>query len=77
MNKHDRAKLQRRARRMCVQHPGLWMHENSVAKFTAREVDRAIRAERKAWKDAEELRESHLRRADEQLIELAKGLGRK
>jgi ferric-dicitrate binding protein FerR (iron transport regulator) len=78
MNKHDRAKLLKRLHEaipwLASGHP---QDQDQIVDACISEVDRAVRAERKAWKDAEKIWESHRRRAEERFIERAKGLGRK
>lgn len=50
MNKHDRAKM---VRRMYRRFKGTHLANPLVSWFVQSEVDRAVRAERKAWKNAE------------------------
>ena len=77
MTKQDRAKMvSRLSKRFDYKTIGpevCWEIETTVAC----EVDRAVRAERKAQRDTEELWASKRRRAEEQIVERAKGLGRK
>jgi len=62
MTKHDRAKMEQRlTRALPLLRSGTYVHHN-MARFVALEVDRAVRAERKAWRDAEELRPKAIRR---------------
>lgn len=75
MTKQDRAKMWSRAERFF--HEGEAITLSDAECFAAREVTRAVRAERKAQRDTEELWASHRRRAEEQVVERAKGLGRK
>jgi hypothetical protein len=78
MNKHDRAKM---VKRLHVAIPWLAsghpQDQDQIVDACISEVDRAVRAERKAQRDTEELWESQRRRAEERFIERAKGLGRK
>jgi hypothetical protein len=78
MNKHDRAKMESRLRRTLDDD---WdISEGTRSAFIdicSREVDRAVRAERRAWRDTENLRLSALRRADERIIERSRNMGRK
>lgn len=92
MTKQDRAKmwcptlLNRRAIRYMAKSMAMfspveaqeqnWILGHLVT-FAAREVTRAVRAERQAQRDTEELWASKRRRAEEQIVERAKGLGRK
>lgn len=75
MTKHDRAKLQARTERFFPEGDGITVSD--IECFAALEVTRAVRAERKAQRDTEELWASKRRRAEEQVVERAKGLGRK
>ena len=76
MTKQDRAKMEGRVDRLLQDAD--WNHIRiDVFDIIVREVTRAVRAERRAQRDTEELWASHRRQADEQLIERAKGLGRK
>ena len=83
MTKQDRAKMRDRfIKRLAdetVAEPsiGKFLTIDDVIDFSASEVTRAVRAERKAQRDTEELWASHRRLADEQMIERAMGLGRK
>ncbi len=76
MTKADRAKIRRRMNRLWFLTP-FSQQSDLVLRLVVREVDRAVRDERQAKRDTEELWASHRRRADEQMIERTRGLGRK
>lgn len=77
MTKHDRAKMANRFNAIEIDGDIGMQGTSAVFNWAVREVNRAVRAERKAQRDTEELWASHRRRADEQMIERAMGLGRK
>lgn len=83
MTKQDRAKMRdrfiKRLADEAIAEPsiGKFLTIDDVVDFAAGEVTRAVRAERKAQRDTEKLWASHRRRADEQMVERAQGLGRK
>jgi len=75
MNKHDRQKMRDRfIKDLAGRFFSRELTIDDLADFTAREVDRAVRAERKAQRDTEDLRLSALRRADARMIERAKAM---
>ena len=68
MTKRDREKM---VGRMFRRLQKLGLANAPVAWFVADEVDRAVRIERKAWHDAEELRLALMQRTAEQISERA------
>ena len=72
MNKHDRAKLLKRLYR--YKEP---RDVYELLHIVAREVDRAVRAERKKCREADKQLLSALRRADARLVDGMKKVGRK
>lgn len=82
MTKQERAKMEK-----CFHEAVPWLtsghvdDQRQIMDACASEVDRAVakavRAERRAQRDTEELWASKRRRTEDQLVERAKGLGRK
>lgn len=62
MTARDRAKMERRLARAWRRGPGLRLSNEEIAIFTVREVDRAVRAERAAFRATEELRAAQAKR---------------
>ena len=78
MTKAERTKMEKRVYAAIPWlTSGALQDQRQIMDACAREVDRAVRAERKAQRNTEELWASQRRRAEERFIERAKGLGRK
>lgn len=77
MTKADRAKMADRFSTLKIVGDVGHRGNCTIFNWAVSEVNRAVRAKSKAQRDTEELWASHRRRAEEQIVERAKGLGMK